>query len=32
MPAVTPAEGLEGQPAIVLVRPDGHIAFRDTAD
>ena len=26
------AYGLEDQPAIVLVRPDGHIAFRDTAD
>ena len=26
------AYGLEGQPAVVLVRPDGHIAFRDTAD
>jgi 3-(3-hydroxy-phenyl)propionate hydroxylase len=26
------AYGLEGQPAVILVRPDGHIAFRDTAD
>jgi 2-polyprenyl-6-methoxyphenol hydroxylase-like FAD-dependent oxidoreductase len=26
------AYGLEGQPAVVLVRPDGHIAYRDTAD
>lgn len=26
------AYGLEGQPAIVLVRPDGHIAFRATSD
>ena len=26
------AFGLEGQPALVLVRPDGHIAFRGPAD
>jgi len=26
------AYGLEGQPAIVLIRPDGHIAFRATPD
>lgn len=26
------AYGLEGQPAILLIRPDGHIAFRDAAD
>ena len=26
------AYGLEGQPAVILVRPDGHIAFRGTAD
>ncbi|KQO76389.1 FAD-dependent monooxygenase [Methylobacterium sp. Leaf88] len=26
------AYGLEGQPSIVLVRPDGHIAYRDAAD
>ncbi|UHC15691.1 FAD-dependent monooxygenase [Methylobacterium currus] len=26
------AYGLEGQPAVLLVRPDGHIAFRDAAD
>lgn len=26
------AYGLEGQPSTVLVRPDGHIAYRDAAD
>ncbi|KMO36263.1 FAD-binding monooxygenase [Methylobacterium variabile] len=26
------AYGLEDRPAVVLVRPDGHIAFRDTAE
>ncbi|SFM22836.1 FAD-dependent monooxygenase [Methylobacterium pseudosasicola] len=26
------AYGLEGQPSSVLVRPDGHIAYRDAAD
>ena len=26
------AYALEGRPAVILVRPDGHIAFRDTAD
>ncbi|MBK3396175.1 peroxiredoxin family protein, partial [Methylobacterium ajmalii] len=25
------AYGLEGRPAVILVRPDGHIAFRDAA-
>ena len=26
------AYGLEARPAVILVRPDGHIAFRDAAD
>ena len=26
------AYGLEGQAALLLIRPDGHIAFRDTAE
>ena len=26
------AFGLEGSPALVLIRPDGHIAFRGEAD